>query len=233
MGASAGMKRRIAPEPPTSAFETILEQQKGGKASGIILRKKPRQVDPAFQAVKEQGLCQRGPHARKDPGQHHQVGELNAALPPWAVEQKVRSGQASTPCLAQGQTSPQVGLQGWSQAPHSLLAARSPLSWQHGAQPCLQETLEKRTVGAPPEGPFQRAGTGSPGQREVEPGILGEPGSGGGHGPMTRGYQTRITHPPSPHPVPPEILPKSTSGPMGLPSQGQSWSSPNISFESG
>lgn len=50
---------------------------------------------------------------------------------------------------------------------------------------------------------------------------------------MTRGYQTRITHPPSPRPVPPETLPKSTSDPMGLPSQGQSWSSPNISFESG
>ena len=53
-GASAGMKRRIALEAPTSAFEMILEQQKGGKASGIILRKKPRQVDPALQAVKEQ-----------------------------------------------------------------------------------------------------------------------------------------------------------------------------------
>lgn len=100
------MRRRITPEPPTSTFETILEQQKGGKASGIILRKKPRQVDPALQALKEQGLSQQGPHARKDPGQHRRAGELNEDRPPWAVEQKVRSGQASTPCLAQGQTSP-------------------------------------------------------------------------------------------------------------------------------
>ena len=105
-GAPGWMRRRIAPEPPTSTFETILEQQKGGKASDIILRKKPRQVDPALQALKEQGLGQQGPRAQKDPGQHRQAGELNADRPPWAVEQKVQSGQASTPCLAQGQTSP-------------------------------------------------------------------------------------------------------------------------------
>lgn len=59
------------------------------------MRKKPKQVDPALQALQEQGLSQRGPHAWKDPEQHHQAGELNADQPPWAVEQKVRSGQAS------------------------------------------------------------------------------------------------------------------------------------------
>lgn len=181
--------------PPTSAFETILEQQKGRKASGIIVRKKPRQVDPAFQALQEQGLSLWGPHAWKDPWQHHQAGELNADWPPWAVEQKVRSGQASTPCLAQGQTSPKVGSQGWSWAAHSLLATRSPPSWQHWVQLHLQEHPKKRMVGEPPERPFQTAGTGSPGQREVEPGILGEPRAGGGHGPVTRGYQTWIIHP--------------------------------------
>ncbi|CAI9172788.1 unnamed protein product [Rangifer tarandus platyrhynchus] len=79
--------------------------------------------------------------------------------------------------------------------PTACWQTRSPPSWQHWVQLHFQEHPKKRTVGAPPERPFQTAGTGSPGQREVEPGILGEPRAGGGHGPVTHGYQTWIIHP--------------------------------------